>query len=73
MTDPGLALFEPISYTLLRDFHISLILRADSSSYRLRFRDKERKANSGSSSNFSDQRWEKSLKGDDYDCINCQY
>lgn len=34
LTDPGLALFEPISDTLLRDLNISLILRADSSSYK---------------------------------------
>lgn len=72
LTDPGLVLSEPISYTLLRDFQIACILRADSSSYRLRFRDKERKANSGISSNFSDQRWETILKRDDYDCIRSQ-
>lgn len=53
--------FEPVSYTLFRDFHISFILRSDSSSYRLGFRDKERKANSGISSNFSDQRWGKKI------------
>lgn len=41
-------------------------------SYRLRFRDKESKANSGISSNFSDQRQGKILKRDDCDCTKSQ-